>query len=284
MENVLVSISVLAGAVTVCEVLRRIAKELLWPWRGRSKGNLSRSPHSEPPNLEVVVELFSTLQLCICTHELRLLGSSGLLGLIPALTLTYLATLIHVSTFGSATCNPVSCLEHYLCGQSNGQIAAAKVLAQLAAASVARQLMELVWALDMSDLHWYHHQRQYKCTSTLNTTAENGLVTEFTCAFTLRAALFRFHLLKQRHKIHVVAALITFLVFAAGDLTGAVFNPVLAYSITFNCEGSTYPEYCFVYWLGPLMGAMTAVLLFERESVDGADARSATEEAKEKRS
>ncbi|XP_048453618.1 aquaporin-11 isoform X2 [Rhincodon typus] len=245
MENVLVSISVLAGAVTVCEVLRRIAKELLWPWRGRSKGNLSRSPHSEPPNLEVVVELFSTLQLCICTHELRLLGSSGLLGLIPALTLTYLATLIHVSTFGSATCNPVSCLEHYLCGQSNGQIAAAKVLAQLAAASVARQLMELVWALDMSDLHWYHHQRQYKCTSTLNTTAENGLVTEFTCAFTLRAALFRFHLLKQRHKIHVVAALITFLVFA---------------------------------------GAMTAVLLFERESVDGADARSATEEAKEKRS
>ncbi|XP_043548363.1 aquaporin-11 [Chiloscyllium plagiosum] len=284
MENVLVSLSVLAGTVTVCEVLRHIARELLWPRWGRAKGRLSRIPGAEPPNFEVAVELFSTLQLCICTHELRLLGSSGLLGSIPGLALTYLITLVHVSTFGCATCNPVSCLERYLYGQSNGQITAAKLLAQLTAASVARRLVELVWALEMSDLHWYHHQHQYKCTSALNTTAGNGLVAEFTCAFTLRAALFRFHLLNQRHKIHMVATLITFFVYAAGDLTGAVFNPALAYSITFNCEGNTYLEYCFVYWLGPLMGAMTAVLLFERKSVDDADTRSATGETKEKRS
>ncbi|XP_041055688.1 aquaporin-11 [Carcharodon carcharias] len=281
MKDALVSFGVLAGAVMVCQVLRRTARELLWHrrWAG---GRQSQS-NPVPVPLEVLVELFSTLQLCICTHELRLLGGSGLLGQISGLGITYLITLVHLTTFGSASCNPVSCLEQFLCGQSPGQLAAAKVLVQFGAAVVARRLSQMVWALDTSDLHWHHHLRQYECISALNTTVSSGLVTEFFCAFALRTALFRFQFLKQRHKMHVVAALVTFLVFAAGDLTGAVFNPVLAYSITFNCEGNTYLEYCFVYWLGPLMGAMTAVLLFDKKSVPNTDASTETQEAKEKR-
>ncbi|XP_078400932.1 aquaporin-11 [Cetorhinus maximus] len=281
MQDASVSFGVLAGAVTVCQVLRRTAKELLWHRRW-SEGRQSH-PRPDPVSLEVAVELFSTLQLCVCTHELRLLGASGLLGRISGLGITYLITLVHLSTFGGASCNPVSCLEQFLCDQISGQVAAAKVLVQFGAAAVARWLTEMVWALGMSDLHWHHRLRQYECTSTLNTTASSGLVMEFFCAFVLRTALFRIQFLKQRHKMHVVAALITFLVFAAGDLTGAVFNPVLAYSITFNCEGNTYLEYCFVYWLGPLMGAMTAVLLFDKKSVSNTDASTETQEAKEKR-
>ena len=39
-----------------------------------------------------------------------------------------------------------------------------------------------------------------------------------------------------------------------GPISGAVFNAVLAFSVQFPCSGHTYPEYCFVYWLGPVLG------------------------------
>ncbi|XP_067889227.1 aquaporin-11 isoform X2 [Heterodontus francisci] len=309
MEDCLVSIGVLAGTVMVCHVLRRTARELLCP-RWQSGGRQSH-PRLDPVPLEVAEELFSTLQLCICTHELQLLGGSGLLGQTPAFGLTYLITLVHLTTFGSACCNPVSCLEQFLHGQCSGQVAIAKVLAQLGAASVARRVSEIVWELDMSDLHWHHHQWQYECASTLNTNPGNGLVVEFACAFALKAVLFRSQCLKQKHKIHVVATLITFLVFAAGDLTGAMLNPALAYSVTFNCKGNTYLEYCFVYWLGPLMakmypfqamvfisgqfgfgrwgqplrkvGALTAMMLFDTKYVSSDKVSTETQATEEKR-
>lgn len=41
---------------------------------------------------------------------------------------------------------------------------------------------------------------------------------------------------------------------AAGPYTSAFFNPVLATSATFHCEGHTLLEYAQVYWLGPLAG------------------------------
>ncbi|XP_078078705.1 aquaporin-11 [Mustelus asterias] len=281
MEDVLVSVGVLASVVTVCQLLRRTTRELLC--RRRRSGRRQSCPGPETPLLEVAGELLCTLQLCVCTHELQLLGGSGLLGWIPGLAFTYVITIVHLTTFDGATCNPLSCLEQFLCGQSSSQVTASKLLVQFGAASIARQLSEMVWAMDLSDLHWHHRLRQSECASALNTTIGQGLVAEFFCAFALRAALFRFQCLKQTHKIHAVAAMITFLVIAAGDLTGAVFNPALAYSITFNCTGNTYLEYCFVYWLGPLMGAMTAFLLFGTKSVPCASANTDVQEAKEKR-
>lgn len=41
---------------------------------------------------------------------------------------------------------------------------------------------------------------------------------------------------------------------AGGSISGAVFNPVLAFSVQFPCSGHSYLEYCFIYWLGPVLG------------------------------
>lgn len=37
-------------------------------------------------------------------------------------------------------------------------------------------------------------------------------------------------------------------------MTGAVFNPALAFSTQFPCSGNTFIEYSLVYWLGPVLG------------------------------
>ncbi|XP_051882715.1 aquaporin-11 [Pristis pectinata] len=266
MDDVLVSLGTVAGTVTVCQALRRMAREMLQP--PCPPPQVGRGGQTQAPLLELATELFSTLQLCLCTHELRLLGLSGVMpGWGPALVLVYLITLVHISTFGSASCNPVSSLEQFLCGHCSGQLALFKVLVQLAAAAVAHSLSEVIWALHLSDLHLHHSQSQHKCTSALNTsTLSSGMLVEFACAFSLRAVIFRFQHLAPTPKMHLVVGIITFLVFAAGDLTGAVFNPALAYSVTFNCEGNTFLEYALVYWLGPLLGALTAVVLLDKNT------------------
>ncbi|XP_059819719.1 aquaporin-11 [Hypanus sabinus] len=265
MDDVLVSFATVAGTVVVCQALRRMARAMLQP--RRSPRQLRRSGQGQAPSLELAAELISTLQLCLCTHELCLLGLSGALpGSVPALVIVYLITLVHISTFGNATCNPVSSLEQYLCGHCGSLLTLSKVLVQLTAASVARSLSQLIWALHMSDLHKHHSQRQCKCTSALNTsTLNSGMFVEFACAFIVRAVLFRLRHHSARSKMYQIAGVVTFLVFAAGNLTGAMFNPALAYSVLFNCEGNTFLEYAFVYWLGPLMGALTAVLLFDKK-------------------
>lgn len=39
-----------------------------------------------------------------------------------------------------------------------------------------------------------------------------------------------------------------------GGVTGAVFNPALAFSIQFSCSGNTFVEYSLVYWISPVLG------------------------------
>lgn len=280
MQNILVSMGTVASTVTVCQVLRHIARAFLKPRCVISRGGgLSQTP------LQLAIEFISTLQLCICTHELRLLGESGLLpGLGPSLVLVYLVTLVHLSTFGSASCNPVNTLERFLCGQYSGKLALSKVLLQVLAALAARRVTETIWTLHMSDLHWHHCKNHFKCTPAMKTsTLSNGMFVEFSCAFSLRAVIVRFQHLSANRRMFLVAGLITFLVFAAGGLTGAVFNPALAFSITFHCDGYTFLEYSFAYWLGPLLGALTAVMLFDKRMVCCANAAVQTPSSSMKR-
>lgn len=53
---------------------------------------------------------------------------------------------------------------------------------------------------------------------------------------------------------------------AGGGTSGAVYNPVLAFSIIFPCGGHTHLEYCFIYWLGPLLGGRTQLLVLSEAS------------------
>ncbi|XP_029027629.1 aquaporin-11, partial [Betta splendens] len=70
--------------------------------------------------------------------------------------------------------------------------------------------------------------------------------------------------MEEKYRVHAVAAAITSAVYAGGHVTGAVFNPALAFSTQFPCGGSSFVELCVVYWLGPLLGMMSSVLLFDQ--------------------
>ncbi|XP_029111223.1 aquaporin-11 [Scleropages formosus] len=245
MGDLSVSLALLGVVVLLCELLRAATTRL---FGGTRIG-------------EYVAESVSTFQLCACTHELKLLGDAGRVAPRVALTLTYLAAAVHGATFRGAAGNPCGALARTCHGSLPG--AAARVTCQFAAAAAARSALPFVWALGLSDLHRGHALLGFGCVSPVGSALLRGAAVELGCAFTMQTALAHLQAVEERYRIHATALLVTVLVYAGGSVTGAVFNPALAFSVLFSCSGNTFLELCFVYWLGPLLGTAASLLLLD---------------------
>ncbi|KAG8008481.1 Aquaporin-11 [Nibea albiflora] len=247
MTDLYVSLAVLGAAVTLSEAIRRTGARLFpgayWIY---------------------LLEAASTFQLCCCTHELKLLGETARLELLVGLTLTYTMTVIHLLTFRGATCNPSGALESVCRGGSTVRAAVVLIACQFGAAVAAQYFAASVWSLGLSDVHIRHQRFGFRCFDPLGGTVLEAAAVELACAFTVQAAAMHVHRVDEKLRAHFIAAVITALVYTGGGISGAVFNPVLAFSVQFPCSGHTYLEYCFVYWLGPLLGVASCILLFEK--------------------
>ncbi|KAL6478575.1 hypothetical protein MHYP_G00120080 [Metynnis hypsauchen] len=258
MADLAVSLLVLAGIVLACEVARRASARLL---SGGVYGACA-------------AELISTLQLCACTHELKLLGDAGVSQRPPvlALALTYGTSVVHALTSCGATCNPSGACERFFRERGGGLSAGARVAAltarvtcQFAAAVAARAAVRSVWARGLSDLHTRHRASAFRCASPIgHAPLLEAAAVEMACAFVVHAAASCTRSLQEKYRVHAVAAVITSAVYAGGSTTGAVFNPALAFSTQFPCTGGTFAEYSLVYWMGPLLGMAASVLLFDK--------------------
>lgn len=210
-----------------------------------------------------LLEAVSTFQLCACTHELKLLGEVGQIERQIGLTLTYIVTVIHIITFKEAFCNPIGAFENVYRRNITAKRAAGFIICQFTAAIVAQYLAAYIWTLGLSNVHITHEKFGYKCFDPINGSLMEAAGVELACAFTIQVAVMHIHNVHKTFRAHVIAGVVTFLVYAGGSVTGAVFNPVLAFSIQFPCSGHSFLEYCFVYWLGPVLGVASSVLLFE---------------------
>ncbi|XP_071369291.1 aquaporin-11-like [Centroberyx affinis] len=247
MADFAVSLALLGATVLLCEATRRAAARL------------------SPGDYWIyLLEAASTFQLCLCTHELKLLGESGQVEPPVGLTLTYTVTVIHILSFRGASCNPNGALESVYRGSASVKVAAVIIAGQFVAAVAAQFAAASVWSLGLSDLHLRHQRFGFRCFDPLGGTVVEAAAVELACAFTVQAAVLHVYKLDEKLRVHAIAAVITTLVYAGGSISGAVFNPVLAFSIQFPCSGHTYLEYCFVYWLGPVLGMASCILLFEK--------------------
>ncbi|XP_013871377.1 aquaporin-11 [Austrofundulus limnaeus] len=249
--DVAVSLSVLAGLVVMSEATRRVLIRAL--------------AHS---GLSVdAAELVSTFQLCCCAHELRLLSEVG--GIHPrlALAFTYLVSVVHGLTFRGAIGNPCGALERAYHATLPGGRALRRIACQFAAAAVARAAALQVWSIGLSRLHARHRLLGFRCVSPVRGgSLHEAAAVELACAFAVQTVITHTQSVKEKYRVHAVAAITTAVVYAGGGVTGAVFNPAVAFSTHFHCSGNSFMEYCFVYWLGPFLGTMCSVLLFDRFS------------------
>lgn len=247
MTDLYVSLAVVAVAVLLSEAVRRTAARL-----------------SPGAYWIYLLEAASTFQLCCCTHELKLLAETTRLELPVSLTVTYIITVIHLVTFREATCNPTGALESVCRGSSSVKAALVLIAFQFGAAVAAQFFAVSVWSLGLSDVHVRHQRFGFRCFDPLGGTLLEAAAVELMCAFTVQATAMHIHRVDEKLRAPLFAAVITALVYTGGSISGAVFNPVLAFSVQFPCSGHTYLEYCSVYWLGPGLGVASCILLFEK--------------------
>lgn len=196
--DVAVSVWVLAGVVALSDAGRRL---LL-----RACGDCSSAAYA--------VELVSTFQLCCCTHELKLLSEVG--GVEPrlALTLTYLASVVHGFTFRGAIGNPTGTLEHVYRERLTRTCALKRIACQFAAAVAARAAMQMVWGVGLSMLHVRHKDLGYQCTSPIRASVLSATAVEMMCACTVQSVVTHTRSMEEKYRVHAVAAVITTVVYA----------------------------------------------------------------------
>lgn len=55
--------------------------------------------------------------------------------------------------------------------------------------------------------------------------------------------------------------------FSAFNFSGGYFNPALATSLKYNCQGNSFMEHMVVYWLGAFVGSVASVFLYRSKPI-----------------
>ncbi|XP_064024796.1 aquaporin-11 [Pogoniulus pusillus] len=239
------SLLLLAGIVAAVGLCRRLTRRRL-----RTRQRLRT----------FLLEMFGTFQICACTNELCLLGDVE-----PtphtALTLTYGFTVLHGLTLPGSTCNPCGTLQPMWAGGTSVRAGGLKIAAQFAAAALARAFMRFIWSLEMAEPH--SGALSQGCSNPIQTTEMQAFCIELLFSVVFQLTILRVESINPKYKVHLIALLITMLVYAGGNLTGAIFNPALAFSLHANCFYERFLSYSLVYWIAPSLGTMLVAVIWD---------------------
>ncbi|XP_048217055.1 aquaporin-11 [Perognathus longimembris pacificus] len=208
----------------------------------------------------LALELLGTWQLCCCTHELQLLSAPEPARPSWAPALLYLLALVHGLTLAGAAANPCVLLLQLLRGGLGPGAGALRLAAQLAGALGSRLCVSAAWGLGPSEPHLA--ARALPCRGPLRAALPQAVATEAACAFLFHSALLHSQEVRGPLRLHLLAALTTFLAHAGGSLTGALYNPALALSLHLKCFVEDFHQFFVVYCLGPSLGILLMVLMF----------------------
>ncbi|XP_009960358.1 PREDICTED: aquaporin-11 [Leptosomus discolor] len=246
MAGIRTSLLLVADIVVTVQLCRRLTR-----WRLRSRQRL----HA------FLLEMFSTFQICTCTSELCLLSSVELQPR-TALAFTYALTVLHGITLTGTACNPCGTLQSMLGRAVSVKMDGLKIVAQFVAAVLARVFMHFIWSLEMAEPHLGAHSRG--CSNPMQTTVVQAFCLELLFSVVFQEAILLLKEFNHIYKAHLIALLTTMLVYAGGDLTGATFNPALAFSLHADCFYDQFYSYSLVYWIAPSLGKFLILCVFEK--------------------
>ncbi|XP_032827862.1 aquaporin-11 [Petromyzon marinus] len=219
--------------------------------------------------LPAALEVTATLQLCCCALEQRLAAESGAAPRWLGLGLVFVTSAAHGATGAGATCSPCSALERVLLRTEGPRTAMARVFAQVCGAALALRVTGAAWRL-LGGAHalavGVYVERSpgvaWLCPSPLRAGLPLGAVVEALCALAFHVAAAQAAArLRPTARLAAVSAAVTAIVYAAGSITGGVFNPVLAATFTLGCPGHSTLDYALVYGVAPLIGMTAACIV-----------------------
>ncbi|XP_069325303.1 aquaporin-11 isoform X2 [Eulemur rufifrons] len=173
---------------------------------------IARQQLHSPTVHAFVLEFLATFQLCCCTHELQLLSEQDPAHPTWTLTLIYFFSLVHGLTLVGTSSNPCGVMMQMMLGEMSPEMGAMRLLAQLVSALCSRYCVGALWSLSLTKFHV--SERSFACKNPIQVDLPKAVITEAVCSFIFHSALLHFQEVRTKLRIHLLAALITFLVYA----------------------------------------------------------------------
>lgn len=237
------SILYLTITIISCFILRILSKGILHPFLS-----------------EYVCHFLATMEMCAYFYENNFIFSH--FGPVYLFIAIFIECFIANRTYLGASENPVKAL-YSLCMKEIGVIKAVVMIAvQTSAGLASYRWARLVWSLDMVP---DHRERYYEtsCVTDLNVTLLVGMAIELAATLSDTwlgmQTLMRNSFLDELIKIANGALMIVIGI----ATTGMYFNPAMATGHLLGCKGATDQDHLIVYWLGPFIGCIIA-MLFDR--------------------
>lgn len=241
LEPYIASILFLIIVISLGYLLRKLTKSIL------------------PGSISVYfIEFITTMEACSYFFENNfILKHYGYAGFFVAIVLEIL---ISNRTFEGASENPIKALDEFSKREITFDIAIVKIVFQAFGGLASYRLAQLVWSLDMVP---DHRDRFFEtsCSTDLATSIFLGFLVE------TGAALVDTWMGKQSLSANslideVIKALNGGAMIVAGvSLTGMYYNPAMATGHMLGCQGNELWELILVYWVGPFVGCVLAILL-----------------------
>lgn len=208
-------------------------------------------------------ELISTFQLSVCVFEISVIGKFYSSWIALSCTFVLLALKHAEFIFEGAFANPCGMLEDivykkaYLVKEN-----IAKVIFQLIGGLLSFPFIQFLWQSTWSEFHFQQVKKGLR--STLEVSLLYGISIEIMATFVTAMSDFmsRGHALKKFNSV-IRAASAVVVSYALAETTGTWMNPALATAQTFvYCtRKEVISEHLFVFWLGPVIGTMAAIVL-----------------------
>ncbi|XP_072825256.1 aquaporin-11 isoform X2 [Vicugna pacos] len=176
---------------------------------------VTRQQLNRPTVHAFILEFLATFQLCFCTHELQLLSEQEPLHPTWPLTLIYFFSLVHGLTLVGTSSNPCGVMMQIMLGGMSAETGALRLLAQVIGALCSRHCISALWNLGLTKYHV--SERSFACRNPIQVDLPKAVVIEAVCSFIFHSALLHFQEVRTKLRIHLLSALITFLVYADAD-------------------------------------------------------------------
>ncbi|KAM9659304.1 aquaporin-11 isoform 2-T3 [Trichechus inunguis] len=180
---------------------------------------IARQRLHSPKAHAFVLEFLATFQLCCCTHELLVLSEQDPANPTWPLTLIYFFSLVHGLTSVGTASNPCGVMMQMMLGGMSPELGAIGLLAQLISALCSRYCIGALWSLRLTKYHV--SERSFACRNPIHVDLPKAVVIETIFSFIFHSALLHFQEIRTKLRIHLLAALITFLVYA--DLRSSLY-------------------------------------------------------------
>lgn len=211
----------------------------------------------------LLLELIATLELCAVCFELIIVADNW--GVEAYAIYLFVLTVWWSKVWENATACPYNPMEEVMEGTRDTKEAMMVIAVQVIGAFLTFNYVESLWALEITETHI---GKAYEdCVADLQVDMLIGAAIEAaaTCLCRLMSRLLAET--DAKFATELDAFFSTLLVVAAFNYSGGYFNPALATSLKFGCEGNTFIEHMVVYWVGSCVGSLASVFIYKSKPV-----------------